>query len=54
MGAAIATSLLVFPKASPENRTVVVTVDGSPALQAKDTLLIVFPSVNPADFVVRG
>ncbi|HEV2783576.1 MAG TPA: choice-of-anchor D domain-containing protein [Actinophytocola sp.] len=47
-------SLLVFPKASPENRTVVATVDGSPALQAKDTLLIVFPSVNPADFVVRG
>jgi WD40-like Beta Propeller Repeat len=46
--------LLVFPKSKPENRTVVATVDGSPALSANDQLLIVFPTVSPADFVVRG
>jgi hypothetical protein len=46
-------SLLVFPKASPETRTVVATVDGSPALFATTPLLIVFDTVKPADFVIR-
>lgn len=46
-------SLLVFPKASPETRTVVATVDGSPALFTTTPLLIVFDTVKPADFVIR-
>jgi hypothetical protein len=46
-------SLLVFPKASPETRTVVATVDGSPTLFATTPLLVVFDTVKPADFVIR-
>jgi hypothetical protein len=47
-------SLLVFHKSSPENRTVLATVDGFADPLAKGPLLIVFPTVSPADFVVRG
>jgi hypothetical protein len=47
-------SLLVFHKATPENRRIAATVDGLPALFAEDDLLVVFPTVSPADFVVRG
>ncbi|MFL6142868.1 MAG: choice-of-anchor D domain-containing protein [Labedaea sp.] len=47
-------SLLIFPKTKPEQRTVVGTVDGAPALFANVPLLIVIASVSPADFVVRG
>lgn len=46
--------LLIFPKATPENRRVVATVDGFPALFAEGQVLVVFPTVSPADFVVRG
>jgi hypothetical protein len=46
--------LLVFPKATPGNRRVVATVNGFPALFAEGDLLVVFPTVSPADFVVRG
>jgi hypothetical protein len=48
------TSLVVFPKASPETRTIVATVDVATNLFATTKMLIVIPSVNPADFVVRG
>lgn len=47
-------SMLVYAKAKAETRTVVATVDGSPALFANGQLLVVFPSVSPAEFVVRG
>jgi hypothetical protein len=46
--------LLIFPKSRPENRTVLGVVDGFTDPLARGTLLIVFPSVSPAEFVVRG
>jgi len=47
-------SLVIFPKAKPEQRTVVAIVDGFPGITATAPLLIVFPTVHPSDFVVRG
>lgn len=47
-------SLLVFAEAKAETRTMVATVDGIPALFANAPLLVVFPTVSPAEFVVRG
>jgi hypothetical protein len=47
-------SLVIFPKAKPEQRIVVATVDGAPGVTATAPLLIVFPTVHPSDFVVRG
>ncbi|HET9140162.1 choice-of-anchor D domain-containing protein [Actinophytocola sp.] len=47
-------SFMIFQRSKPESRTVVATVDGAPALFANAQLLIVFPTVSPADFVVRG
>lgn len=46
--------LLIFPKSTPENRTVLGTVDGFTDPLGRAPLLIVFPSVSPAEFVVRG
>jgi hypothetical protein len=47
------TPLLIFPKATPESRTVLGTVVGFTDPLAKGPLLIVFPTVSPAEFVVR-
>jgi hypothetical protein len=46
-------SLLIFPKSSVGNRLVTATVDGT-TLKAERPLLVVNPTVTPADFVVRG
>ncbi|WP_436500668.1 choice-of-anchor D domain-containing protein [Actinokineospora sp. HUAS TT18] len=47
--------LLVFPKASVGQRTVVATVDGAtPVIAADKPLLIVINTVSPAEFVGRG
>jgi hypothetical protein len=48
------TPLLVFPKASPETRTVLASTPDFADPLASGTLLIVFPTVSPANFVVRG
>jgi hypothetical protein len=47
-------ALLIFKKSKPETRSAVATVDGFPTITANAPLLIVFPTVSPADFVVRG
>ncbi|CRK58373.1 hypothetical protein [Alloactinosynnema sp. L-07] len=47
--------LLVFPKASVGQRTVVATVDGAtPVIAADKPLLVVINTVSPAEFVGRG
>lgn len=47
--------LLVFPKASIGQRTVVATVDGVlPEISAKGPLLVVYPSMSPPEFLTRG
>jgi alpha-L-fucosidase len=50
---AFSQALLIFPKSSVGNRLVAGTIDGT-ALKAERPLLIVTPTVTPADFVVRG
>jgi hypothetical protein len=45
--------LLILPKSPIGNRPVVATIDGT-ALQATRPLLVVTPTVSPADFVGRG
>ncbi|HEX6353566.1 choice-of-anchor D domain-containing protein [Actinophytocola sp.] len=50
---AFSQALLIFPKSSVGNRLVTGTIDGT-ALKAERPLLIVTPTVTPADFVVRG
>jgi Tol biopolymer transport system component len=47
-------ALVIFKKSKPETRSAVATVDGFPTITANAPLLIVFPTVSPADFVVRG
>lgn len=47
-------SLLVLPNSPIGNRLVVAEVVGVPAVQDGSTLLVVTPTVSPADFVVRG
>jgi Tol biopolymer transport system component len=46
--------LLVYPKATPETRSVLGTVDGFAEPLAKTPLLIVFATVSPAEFVIRN
>ena len=46
--------LLVFPKAAPETRSVLASVPDFTDPLARSQLLIVFPTVSPANFVVRG
>jgi hypothetical protein len=46
--------LLIFPKAAPETRTVLATIPEFTDPLGRTTLLIVFPTVSPANFVVRG
>lgn len=46
--------LLVFHKATPETRSIVATMPEFADPLARTPLLIVFPTVSPADFVVRG
>jgi Tol biopolymer transport system component len=46
--------LLVYPKATPETRSVLGTVDGFADPLAKAPLLIVFATVSPAEFVIRN
>jgi hypothetical protein len=46
--------LLIFPKATPENRNILATVGGFTDPLGRTQLLIVFPSVSPAEFVVRN
>ncbi len=46
--------LLVMPKASVGNFTVIAKVADAPAVNAEKPLLVVIPTVSPADFVVRG
>jgi len=47
-------ALLVFPKASPETRTIQAVMPQFSGPLATTPLLIVFPTVSPANFVVRG
>ncbi|MGX7829332.1 choice-of-anchor D domain-containing protein [Actinokineospora sp. 24-640] len=52
---AFSVPLLVFPKASIGQRTVVATVDGVlPEISAKGPLLVVYPSMSPPEFLTRG
>lgn len=46
--------LLIFPKASPETRSILATMAEFPDPLARTPLLVVFPTVTPANFVVRG
>jgi hypothetical protein len=46
-------SLLVLPKSSVGSRPVVATIDGT-TISAARPLLVVTPSVSPAEFVGRG
>lgn len=48
------TPLLIFPKASPETRTVQATIAEITDPLGSTTLLIVFATVSPANFVIRG
>jgi hypothetical protein len=47
-------SLLILPRSYIGNRPVVATVDSFPTIKAEKPVLIVTPSVGPADFVIRG
>jgi hypothetical protein len=47
-------SLLILPKAAIGDFTVVATVSDAPVVNAEKPLLVVTPTVSPADFVVRG
>jgi hypothetical protein len=48
-------ALLILPKSAIGNRPVVATIDGTtPAIAAQRPVLIVTPSVGPADFVIRN
>lgn len=47
-------ALLVLPKATVGTRTVVATVTVFPEVNAEQSLLVVTPTVGPAEFVVRG
>jgi WD40-like Beta Propeller Repeat len=47
-------ALLVLPKAAIGNRTVVAKVTVFPEINAEKPLLVVTPTVGPAEFVVRG
>ncbi len=47
-------NLLILPKAAIGDFTVVATVSDAPAVNAEKPLLVVTPTVSPADFVVRG
>ena len=47
-------TMLILPKATVGTRQVVATVDTFPTITAQKPLLIVTPSVGPADFVIRN
>jgi hypothetical protein len=47
-------SLLILPKASVGERTVVARLTAFPEVNAEKQLLVVTPSVGPAEFVIRG
>jgi hypothetical protein len=47
-------TVLILPKATVGTRQVVATVDTFPTITGQKPLLIVTPSVGPADFVIRN
>jgi hypothetical protein len=52
--AARAALLTILPKAAVGDFTVVAKVSDAPAIDAEKPLLVITPTVSPADFVVRG
>lgn len=47
-------ALLILPKSSSTSRLVTASVTAFPTIKAERPVLIVIPTVSPADFVVRG
>ena len=54
LNGAFTKSVLIFPRSEVGTRNVVATVDSFPTIKAEKAVLIVTPSVGPAEFVIRG